>query len=191
MEKILKEIHESFAQLGDKTKCATYKKFIPTAQITYGLTMPDRKVLAKHYAEKGFPLVDALWLKGSFEDRVLAAKILALLAKKQPNEVLTWIEQHAKDITDWVVCDTIGMQCSKPMMKKFQEQLFDLANRKIKSPLLWERRLALVLVECYCKNEHLHPRINSLITQVKNDKEYYVKKAIQWLERNMKKKKGS
>jgi 3-methyladenine DNA glycosylase AlkD len=43
------------------------------------------------------------------------------------------------------------------------------------------------MVEWYTRDSTYHARIKELIKNLNNDPEYYVKKAVQWIERNFKK----
>ena len=49
---------------------------------------------------------------------------------------------------------------------------------------MWQRRLSLVMVEWYTRNKAFHPAIKLLVNNLKNDEEYYVKKAIVWINKN-------
>jgi 3-methyladenine DNA glycosylase AlkD len=44
-----------------------------------------------------------------------------------------------------------------------------------------------VLVEWYTRDKAAHKEINLLIKRLENDEEYYVKKAVSWIRRNMQK----
>ena len=51
--------------------------------------MPLLNELCKQLKEGGFPLVYTLWQSGSFEEKMLAAKLIKKLAKKEPVEALS------------------------------------------------------------------------------------------------------
>lgn len=187
-ESFLKQIQkELIAHSSDVTKASTHK-FVPLAQKVYGVKMPFINELAKKYKDGGFELVNELWKSGAFEERVLAAKLLGRIAKKDPGKTLALIEKFSKGISNWAVCDAMGMQGPKPINKSHAEEIFAISNRLISSKNPWQRRLALVLAEWYTRDASYHPRIKKLLDKVKNDEEYYVKKAIVWINRNFSKK---
>lgn len=97
------------------------------------------------------------------------------------------IETFSNDVDNWALCDTIGMQSIQLVRLKYAKEIFSLAEKLINSDNVWKRRLALVLVEYYTRDKTYYPQINVLIKIAENDKEYYVKKAIEWLKRNMQK----
>jgi 3-methyladenine DNA glycosylase AlkD len=44
-----------------------------------------------------------------------------------------------------------------------------------------------VLIQEYAKNEALHTAIRKRVDKLRNDDEYYVKKAVQWIDRDLEK----
>ena len=99
------------------------------------------------------------------------------------------LKLFSKDITDWAVCDTLGMQGIRPIAKLKQKEIFDLSAKFVKSPNFWERRLSLVLLLNYRKDIQSHKFIISIMKQLENDKEYYVKKVVEWTKRDLAKNK--
>jgi len=79
------------------------------------------------------------------------------------------------------------MQSLKPVAVKYQKEIFGLAKQLNREKNFWQRRLSLVLVEAYARDVVFHPATHALISPLRKDKEYYVKKAIVWLEKSMEK----
>ncbi len=188
MSILLAEIQRSLREKANGKHRASFEKFIPHSQNVYGVKMPEVNLLAKKYKEGGFGLVEELWKSGAFEERVMAAKMLGRIAKKDPARTLKLIEKFSKEISDWAVCDALGMQAPKPINRTHAKEIFTLSGKLVHSKNYWQRRLALVLSEWYTRDTIYHPQIKKLLAAVKNDNEYYVKKAIVWLNRNFKKK---
>ena len=132
-------------------------------------------------------MVEELWRSGAFEEKMLAAKMLNVICKKNPLFSLKLVTGFSKDISDWAVCDTLGMQSLKPVARKIQTEIFDLSAKLIKSKNLWERRLSLVIIEVFTKDKSLHHEIVKRVKMLENDEEYYVKKAVVWIKRNFEK----
>jgi 3-methyladenine DNA glycosylase AlkD len=101
---------------------------------------------------------------------------------------LQLVKEFSKDISDWAVCDTLGMQSLKPVAKKLQKEIFEFSAKLVKSKDLWERRLSLVILEVFTKDSSLHPEIMSRVSLLEKDEEYYVKKAVAWIKRNFEKR---
>ena len=187
MSDLLKQIQKELKGHSTPEAKAAAMKFVPNAEKVYGIRTPVLNLLAKKYKEGGFDLVKELWGSGAFEEKLLAAKLLNVICKRDPLLSLKLVAGFSKDISDWAVCDAIGMQSLKPVAKKIQKEIFDLSAKLIKSKNLWERRLSLVIIEVFTKDKSLHPEIMKRVKMLENDEEYYVKKAVVWIKRNFEK----
>jgi 3-methyladenine DNA glycosylase AlkD len=187
MSVLFKQVQEELKKHATPEAKAAAMKFVPNAEKVYGIRTPVLNVLAKKYREGGFDLVEELWKSGAFEEKMLAAKLLNVICKKDPLLSLKLVTSFSKDISDWAVCDTLGMQSLKPVAKKIQKEIFDLSAKLVKSKNLWERRLSLVIIEVFTKDASLQPEIMKRVKELENDEEYYVKKAVEWIKRNFKK----
>ncbi len=168
---------------------AAAKKFVPGAIKIYGVGMPLLNELAMKFKTGGFGLVKELWQSGAFEEKILAAKMLRKIAKKNPMQSLETVKYFAEGICNWAVCDAIGMQSLQPIRTTHKQEIFTMAAELSKPQNLWKRRLSLVLVEWYTRDKSTHDEINRLISSLENDKEYYVRKAVEWIKRNLRKEK--
>ena len=187
MPDLLKQVQKELeANATPEAKTAALK-FVPNAQRIYGIRTPVLNVLSKKYKEGGFDLVKDLWRSGAFEEKLLAAKLLNVICKKDPELSLQLVTSFTKDISNWAECDAIGMQSIKPVSKNIQKEIFDLSSKFLKSKNLWERRLSLVIIEVFTKDKSLHPEIMRKVKALENDDEYYVRKAVDWIKRNFKK----
>ena len=187
MSALLKTIQQELKDHSTPEAKAAALKFVPDAEKVYGVRTPVLNEMAKKYKEGGFELVNELWQSGAFEEKLLAAKMLNLVCKKDPELSIKLVTGFSKDISDWAVCDAVGMQSLKPIAKKFQKEIFDLSARLITSKDPWQKRLSLVIIEVFTKDQSLHPEIKKRIKLLENDSEYYVKKAVVWIRRNLEK----
>jgi 3-methyladenine DNA glycosylase AlkD len=185
MTPLLKQIQiELKAASGPEAKMAAIK-FVPTAVKIYGIRTPVLNTMSKKHKQGGFDLITELWKSGAFEEKILAAKILREVCRQDPLRSLKLVEAFSKDISDWAVCDALGMQSLKPVAKKIQREVFDLSARLMKSKNFWQRRLSLVIIEVFTKDKSLHPEILSRARALEADEEYYVRKAVVWIKRNL------
>lgn len=185
---MLKKIQAELRKNSDAKAKDSIFKFVPHSQRVYGLKMIVVNDLAGKYKEGGFELVEQLWGAGAFEERLLAAKMLGKIARKDPLRTLELIYRFSDDITDWAVCDTLGMQSPRPINRSHSNEVFELAEKLVASENAWQRRLGIVLVEWYTRDKSFHKRIRDLLARVDGDKEYYVKKAVVWINRNFEKR---
>ena len=187
---MLTEIQNILKSKATPETIASHNKFLPdNNEKIYGVKMPVINELAGKYKAGGFDLVQRLWKAGALEEKVLAIKMLGKIAKKDPERSLQLFKQFAANINNWVVCDALGMQALKPLVNSHQEVIFRMAKVFNCSKDPWQRRLSLVMVEWYTRKKEHHQQIKQLVKALENDEEYYVKKAIVWINRNFEKKK--
>ena len=79
------------------------------------------------------------------------------------------------------------MQFLRGVVKTHEDEIFSLAERLNHSKDPWQRRLSLVMVEWYTRIPSTHSNIRRLVKNLEGDKEYYVKKAIVWINKNFEK----
>lgn len=98
---------------------------------------------------------------------------------------MTLLKQFSEGITDWAVCDTLATQGIRGILKVKQAEIFELVRTLIKSDNTWQRRLWIVLLTNYAKQEELREEILTAIQPLEHDGEYYVKKAIIWIKKDL------
>ncbi|HEX6181635.1 MAG TPA: DNA alkylation repair protein [Chitinophagaceae bacterium] len=185
----LQAIQQELRDKADPKAIAFFNTMVPGAQKIYGVKTPVLNELAKTYKEHGFELADALWESGALEEKIIAIKILEKMGKKDPKRLFKLIQQFAKGIDNWAVCDAIGMQGFRSIVKTHRDEIFNLAEKYNRSKDPWQRRLSLVMVEWYTRQPGTHTDIKKLVKTLENDEEYYVKKAVAWIKRNFSKEK--
>lgn len=188
MSAALISIQKILTQKSSEAAKAAHLKFVPGSEgKMYGVRTPVLNELAAQFKTGGFELVKELWDAGSLEEKILAMKMMGKIAKKDPDLSLQLIDRFSKNIGNWAVCDAMGMQALKPIVKTHQKEIFALARKYNRSKDFWQRRLSLVLVEWYTRLKALHPDIRKLVKALENDEEYYVRKAVVWINKNFKK----
>lgn len=183
----LSAIRQELTANSDEKAKAASRRFVPTAEPVYGVRVPLLNQLTKEHREGGFELVEALWKSGAFEERLLAAKLLGSLAKKDPEKALTLAKEFAPEVSDWAVCDALGVHGLRGLVLKKQKELLAWSNQLSKSKNLWERRLALVVLTHFAKDAAARVQIDRALAKLSGDKEHYVKKAVEWLRRDLQK----
>lgn len=164
-------------------------KFVPTAKKVYGVRLEVLNDILRGIKQPDFGLVEGLWEEGAFEERILATKTLGSIGKENPNEALRLVNRFSKDISDWVVCDTLATQGVRKIVKEKQNEIFKLAKRLISSKDFWQRRFAIVLLIELKRQGFSEEKIKKLFKKVRTYKENeeYVEKAVVWLKKELRK----
>ena len=187
MSVAVKEIQQLLNARVQKGNKSFFEKIIPGNQKIYGVKTPLLNEIVKQYKSGSFILVKERWHAGSYEERIIAIKIMEKTGKEDPVLLLNLFQQFAKDIDNWAVGDGLGMQSIRSIVKTHHTEIFAIANKFNTSKNMWQRRLSLVMVEWYTRNKAFQPAIKLLVNNLKNDEEYYVKKAIVWFIRTLQK----
>ncbi len=182
-----REIQRLLTEKSDKDGIVFFQMMVPGKQKIYGVKTPVLNELAKKYKEGSFELAKELWNSGSLEEKIVAIKIVEKIGKSDPLQVLKLFGKFSGQIDNWAVCDGLGMQFLRGIVQTHQKEIFDLAKKLNHSKDPWQRRLSLVMVEWYTRKGETHKAIKELVRNLGNDKEYYVKKAVVWINRNFKK----
>ncbi len=185
----MKELIEIRKYLKEKSSSKareSFQRFVSKSEKCYGVYLAEINKLVPKYASCGFKLVEKLWKSYYIEEKILAAKILGKICKKDPNKTLKLIESFLNDISNWAVCDTLATQGIRAIAKIKKKEIFELSKKLIKSKNPWKRRFAIVLLLNFKKDISSRKEIEKILKQAENDEEYYVKKAIDWIKRSFK-----
>src|SRR5262249_18357098 len=129
MSKQLKEIQRFLVERSDKSNINFFQMMVPGKQKIYGVKTPVLNELAKKYKEGSFDLATKLWNSGALEEKILAIKIVEKVGKTDPIKVLKLSKEFSKQIDNWAVCDGLGMQFLRGIVKTHQKEIFDLARK--------------------------------------------------------------
>jgi 3-methyladenine DNA glycosylase AlkD len=189
MSKQLKEIQDILKLNAKQDTVKFMAMMVPGEQRVYGVKTPVLNEIVKNYKAGSFDLAEELWKSGALEEKIIAIKIMEKTGKQDPDRLFRLFGKFSKEIDNWAVCDGMGMQFLRTVMISHKEKIFEIAKEFNHSKDPWQRRLSLVMVEWYTRKTQNHSEIKELIANLKDDKEYYVQKAVKWIERNFEKRK--
>lgn len=185
MSTALQEIQKTLVAKADKNYLPFFNKIVPGKQKMYGVKTPDLNMIAQQFKSGSFELAEELWKAGALEERIIAIKIIEKTGKTDPAKTLRLFKSFSRGIDNWAVCDGMGMQFLRGIVKTHATEIFSLAETFSNSENFWQRRLSLVMIEWYTRMKEYHPQIKKLVKKLENDEEYYVKKAVAWICRNL------
>ena len=184
MSQPLKEIQQVLTGKSDTQNKEFLSKIAPGATNTYGVKTPVLNELARKYRSLSFDLAEELWAAGSQEEKIIAIKILEKTGKTDPKRLLRLLKKFSAGIDNWAICDGLGMQFLRSINTTHFDEILALSWQFSRSKNFWQRRLAIVLLEWYTRKTEHHAEIKKLVRSLEKDDEYYVKKAITWINRN-------
>jgi 3-methyladenine DNA glycosylase AlkD len=187
MSRQLKEIQSILKLKSDSGNTVFFRTAVPGKQKIYGVKTPELNELAKKYKEYSFSLAEELWNAGALEEKIIAIKIIEKKGKSDPAKTWKLFNEFSRQIDNWAVCDGLGMQFLRGLVHSDTDKIFRTAEKLNQSKDFWQRRLSLVMVEYYTREKEHLTAIRKLMEQLENDEEYYVRKAVSWMKRNIKK----
>jgi 3-methyladenine DNA glycosylase AlkD len=124
----LSEIRKILQKNSDERVKLSYLKFISSCKKFYGVKISLLEKVAKKIKEPNFNLVETLWRGKFFKEKMLAVKILARISKKDPERTLKLVKKFSKDISNWTICDTLGTQGIRKIVKEKTQEIFNLSK---------------------------------------------------------------
>ena len=155
-------------------------KTIKVHDNVYGVKLSKiNPMIARWTKYTNFKDIENLWNDGKTESRIIAAKLLWKLGRDNPNIAFNLIKKFSKGLNDWATTDTLATQGIRGIIKEKEHEIKDLALDCIKNKNVWVKRFGIVIFINFPKDKG----VKSIIKDLKNEKEEYIRKAVKWLER--------
>ncbi|WP_287583573.1 DNA alkylation repair protein [Candidatus Borrarchaeum sp.] len=168
------EVLDRLKTLANPEAVDKMKRFGITANNTYGVSIPDLRILSKEIG-KNHPLALKLWSSGIHDARLLASLI------DDPKKVTEQqMESWAQDFNSWDICD----QCANNLFRKTQFAYQKVAEWSSRKEEFIKRTgfaiLASLAVHDKKKEDKEFIKFLEIIKREATDERNFVKKAINW-----------
>ncbi len=179
---------EEIVEFLEKNSCEQDKEqWIKTIKVhkkVHGVKLAKINPKIKEWKNKAdFNDIAKLWKLDKTEARITAIKLLAKIAKKDYDKALSLVKLFVKDLEDWATTDTLATQGIRNIIKQKEDEIKKFANICLKSNNVWIKRFGIVVYI----NFPYDKKAKQIVTKFSNEKEPYIKKAIEWLKRKLKK----
>ena len=185
-------IKANLAELRSEERRLTNISFFKTGKGQYsehdqflGVRVPQLRMLAKQFKDLSLAELELLITSPFNEERLLALLILENQYKLgQEEQIYNFYMKNSAQVNNWNLVDQSAHNIAgKHLFTRNKDILFTLA----KSPLMWERRIAIVATWHFIRNNHFAETIK-LAKILLNDKHDLIHKAVGWMLREMGKK---
>ncbi len=181
---LYKEIMEFLNRNKDEDAKSKWNKTIKVHENAIGVGLSAINPEIKEWSKKAdFKDIEKLWNTEVVEARIIAAKLLGVIGRKDPDRTFELINKFRNTLEDWATTDTLATQGVRGIIKLKKKEIIGLALESLKEKNLFTRRFGVVIFINFPEEEEA----KKIIKQFKNSKEYYIKKAVEWLERKIKK----
>lgn len=198
-DSIVAQLTLAFEALGkDQRYREGVNRFIPGARDVYGVRVPQLRALARQVLKvlgKQISLVEAIaegcWKMGSREHCVLAILMLSDLKALEPGQRWALGLQYLPAVGDWETCDQLCMGLLGQALAE-EPKYIDELESWVHDPNIWVRRAALASTVVLRRSKAdaatrlaLDQRALGICLQLLDDKEHYVRKAVDWAVREV------
>jgi len=146
-------LHALLSSLGSEEQAAGARRFIPGMGESYGVPVPNLRVIAAELAKWGqsrpdqvFAMVERLWRNGSRDERVIAAKVLERLGKRQWEWTLEVAASFVGSICNWEECDQLGCFGLRSVVQRHPEAVLPRCMAWVQDQDKWTRRFGVAVM---------------------------------------------
>lgn len=193
-------LHELLRSLGSQEQAAGAERYIPGLGESYGVPIPALRIVAAELAKWGrrnaapaFALIERLWQNGSRDERVIAAKTLERLGKREWERTLELAASFVGDIRNWEECDQLACFGLRYVVQRHPEPVLSRCRDWVQDEDKWTRRFGVAVLTSLPKGESgktFRPseREFAILDVVMADEADEVQKAVAWALREMAKR---
>jgi 3-methyladenine DNA glycosylase AlkD len=155
-------------------------------EIFRGVTVPNCHIIAKKYIDLDFNDIQNLLESVVHDERLIALFILELKYKRADQltkgEIFKFYLKHTKYVNNW---DLVDASADKILGNYLLLQPRDILYELVKSPLWWERRIAIISTYQFIKVQKQATDTFKLSEILLHDKHDLIQKATGWMLREV------
>ena len=183
------ELRSLLRSLGSPENVAGAARFIPGLGESFGVPLPALRVIAAELAKWGkcspsqaFELVERLWHNGSRDERIIAAKVLERLGKREPERTLEIAASFVGDIRNWEECDQLACFGLRYVVQRHPEAVLPCCEGWMQEENKWARRFGVAVLTSLPRDKTYRPskREFVLLDTVMADETREVQDAVAW-----------
>ena len=190
-------LHDLLRSLGGEEQAAGAARFIPGMGESYGAPIPALRIIAAELTKWGqrspaaaFALVERLWRNSSRDERVIAAKMLERLGKRQWAETLEVAASFVGSIRNWEECDQLGCFGLRNVVQRHPEAVLPRCRTWVQDEDKWTRRFGVVILISLTQVKTYQPSAQefAILDAVMADQTREVQDGVAWALREMDKR---
>ena len=146
-------LHALLRFLGSEEQADGARHFIPGMGESYGVPVPVLRVIAVELVKWGqshpdqiFVMVERMWYNDSRDERVIAAKVLERLGKRDWERTLAVAASFVGSIRNWEECDQLGCFGLRSVVQRHPEAVLPCCSAWVQDPGKWPRRFGVVVM---------------------------------------------
>lgn len=182
-------LHGLLRSLGSEEQASGAARFIPGMGESYGVPLPALRIIAAELAKWGgrrlpqaFALIERLWHNGSRDERVIAAKMLERLGKREWAKTLELAASFVDDIRNWEECDQLACFGLRYVVQRHPDAVLPRCQAWVQDEDKWTRRFGVAVLTSLPKDKGYQPseREFAVLDAVMADEAREVQDAVAW-----------
>ena len=186
-KQFIKELREAFKLVADKEHALSAAAYMKNNFIFFGIYTNQRRQISHaiikqfaYFSEKDLEnLVKELFKQPEREFQYVAIELMAFHKKYWTKETIELAEFCLVNKSWWDSVDHVASQILEPYFKKFPEQIIPKTKPWNQSDNFWLQRSSIMFQKSY-KKETNTELLSQYILNVRENKEFFVQKAIGW-----------
>jgi 3-methyladenine DNA glycosylase AlkD len=193
MKDLATRITEDLRKVGTAARAAQEKAYLKSDLGFLGVSVPDMRRIAKqvradqpNLGHDGLiDLVNALWAVPVHERRMVAVELLGLYSAELGPGDLGLLERLLRESGTWALVDSLAAHLVGGVIERYPESAATL-DRWVGDEDFWIRRAALLaLLTSLRRGEGDVERFFRYADQLLEEREFFIRKAIGWVLRDM------
>lgn len=184
---LLQNLVKSFEAHADAERAQRMRAYMKDQFDFLGLPSPLRKELSKKfYTEAGYPepaeldeVVREAWHLPCREYKYFAMELMVKLRKKAGHEAMHLYEELITDQSWWDTVDLLAPSLVAYHLQQYPEERSQYINKWMTSGNIWLQR-SCILFQLKYKMETDPRMLSWIILELKDSKEFFIRKAIGW-----------
>lgn len=142
----------------------------------------------KEHPDEALKFCRILWKANIYENKKIVSFVLGSLAKSKSNEIIPMLRKMLSESKDWSICDSLSGDVVRYLLEVCTNEVLSEFRKWVNDENLWVRRGLAASVAYYSitHKNGFRKEFNELLEKMRRDKEYYVRKAVEWAYREMK-----
>ncbi len=192
---LVRGLEDELAAAGGEERAVNEKRYLKSELEHFGTPVPAIRKLTKAAVraaglERGetLELAELLWSRPVHERRVAAAEVLVFAVSRLQPADTALVERLLRESKTWALVDNLAVKVMGPLVERFPE-LEATLDRWAEDDDFWIRRSAmLTLLVPLRRGEGDFERFARYADAMLEEKEFFIRKAIGWVLREVSKK---
>lgn len=192
---MIEKIKSEFQKNGKSEIAKQQASYLKNKFEFYGLKSPERKTIQRPFLVKqnlpekdqAFKIISELWKEPQRELHYFAIELLLKYKKVFEKSDLEFIEELIQKNSWWDSVDSLAPNAVGAYFQKYPEQRSEIIDRWIESGNIWLKRTA-ILFQLKYREKTDKKLLVYIIDKLKEEKEFFIRKAIGWILREVSKR---